>query len=64
MRWDGSSAEIRENRGGWAHRHRENGAEVRYGGTSYALVGKGAQVCASSCVDLWVKESGGWKNGW
>ena len=28
------------------------------------LVGKGAQMCASSCVDLWVKESGGWKNGW
>ena len=25
------------------------------------LVGKGAQMCASSCVDLWVKESGGWK---
>ena len=24
-------------------------------------VGKGAQMCASSCVDLWVKESGGWK---
>ena len=47
MRWDGSSAEIRKKQGGWAHRYRENGAEVRCGGTSYALVSgeRSADVC-------------------
>ena len=47
LRWGVFSVEIRKKQGGWAHRYRGNGTEVRCGGTSYALVSgeRSADVC-------------------